>query len=113
MFSPGDVDLFKIDDVKGSTVHATLDQTPIVQGALVAIDNATGEIKAMVGGYNYDTSQFNRAVQAYRQVGSSFKVYVYAQALLDGIGPFDTILDTPVTFPSAEGCGRPQLRWQV
>lgn len=107
MFSPGDVDLFKIDDVKGSTVHATLDQTPLVQGALVAIDNATGEIKAMVGGYDYDTSQFNRAVQAYRQVGSSFKVYVYAQALLDGIGPFDTILDSPVTFPSAEGLWAP------
>ena len=107
VFSPGDVDLFKIDSVKGSTVHATLDQTPVVQGALLAIDNATGEIKAMVGGYDYDTSKFNRAVQAYRQVGSSFKVYVYAQALLDGIGPFDTILDSPVTFPSSSGLWAP------
>jgi penicillin-binding protein 1A len=107
VFMPGDVDLFKIDDIKGSTLHVTLDQTPIVQGALVAIDNATGEIKAMVGGYNYDTSKFNRAVQAYRQVGSSFKVYVYAQALLDGIGPFDTILDTPVSFPTASGLWAP------
>ena len=107
VFSRGDVDVFKIDEVKGGTVHATLDQTPVVQGALLAIDNATGEIKAMVGGYNYNTSQFNRAVQAYRQVGSSFKVYVYAQALLDGIGPFDTILDTPVTFPSPTGLWAP------
>lgn len=107
VFSPGDVDLFKINDIKGSTVQATLDQTPLVQGALVAIDNATGEIKAMVGGYNYDTSQFNRAVQAYRQVGSSFKVYVYARALLDGIGPFDTILDTPVSFPTSSGLWAP------
>jgi penicillin-binding protein 1A len=107
VFSPGDVDVFDIDEVKGTTVHATLDQTPLVQGALLAVDNATGEIKAMVGGYDYDTSQFNRAVQAYRQVGSSFKVYVYAQALLDGIGPFDTILDTPVTFPSPEGLWAP------
>ena len=107
VFSPGDVDLFKIEDVKGNTVHAALDQTPLVQGAMVVIDNATGEIKAMVGGYDYDASQFNRAVQAYRQVGSSFKVYVYAQALLDGIGPFDTIMDTPVSFPSPTGLWAP------
>ena len=107
IFSPGDVDLFHIDEVKGKTVHATLDQTPIVQGALLAIDNATGEIKAMVGGYDYGKSQFNRAVQASRQVGSSFKVYVYAQALMDGIGPFDTIMDTPVTFPSPQGLWAP------
>ncbi|HVB29306.1 MAG TPA: PBP1A family penicillin-binding protein [Terriglobia bacterium] len=107
VFSPGDVDLFKIDSVKGPTVHATLDQTPIVQGAMLVIDNATGEIKAMVGGYDYDTSKFNRTVQAYRQVGSSFKVYVYAQALLDGIGPFDTILDAPVSFPTSSGLWAP------
>jgi penicillin-binding protein 1A len=107
VFKPGDLDLFKIDKVEGTTAHVTLDQTPIVQGALLAIDNATGEIKAMVGGYDYRTSQFNRAVQAYRQVGSSFKVYVYAQALLDGIGPFDTIMDSPVTFPSPTGLWAP------
>lgn len=107
LFSPGDVDVFKMDAINGTTVHATLDQEPNVQGAMLAIDNATGEIKAMVGGYNYNQSQFNRAVQAYRQVGSSFKVYVYAQALLDGIGPFDTILDAPVSFPGAEGLWAP------
>ncbi len=107
VFSPGDVDLFLIHGIKGSAIHVTLDQTPEVEGALVAIDNATGEIKAMVGGYSYDKSKFNRAVQAYRQVGSSFKVYVYAQALLDGMTPFDTILDTPVSFPSASGVWAP------
>jgi penicillin-binding protein 1A len=107
VFSPGDVDVFKIEEINGTTVHVTLDQTPTVQGSMVAIDNSTGEIKAMVGGYDYDTSQFNRAVQAYRQVGSSFKVYVYAQALLDGIGPFDTIMDSPVTFPSPAGLWAP------
>jgi penicillin-binding protein 1A len=107
VFSPGDVDVFKIDEIKGKEAHVTLDQTPIVQGAFLVIDNATGEVKAMVGGYNYNTSQFNRAVQAYRQVGSSFKVYVYAQALLDGIGPFDTIMDSPVTFPSPQGLWAP------
>ncbi|HVB29355.1 MAG TPA: PBP1A family penicillin-binding protein [Terriglobia bacterium] len=107
VFSPGDVDLFLINGLKGSTAQVTLDQTPTVQGALLAIDNATGEIKAMVGGYDYDTSKFNRAVQAYRQVGSSFKVYVYAQALMDGMSPFDTILDTPVSFPSSSGVWAP------
>ncbi|HEX5413708.1 MAG TPA: PBP1A family penicillin-binding protein [Terriglobia bacterium] len=107
VFSTGDLDLFKIKGFEGKTVEATLDQTPDVQGALLAIDNATGEVKAMIGGYNYEASQFNRAVQASRQVGSSFKVYVYAQALLDGIGPFDTIMDTPITFPSASGLWAP------
>lgn len=107
VFEQGDLDVFKIEKVDGTTAHVTLDQTPIVQGALLAIDNATGEVKAMVGGYDYRKSQFNRAVQAYRQVGSSFKVYVYAQALLDGIGPFDTIMDSPVTFPSPAGLWAP------
>jgi len=107
VFSPGDLDVFKIEEIKGKTVHATLDQTPTVQGALLAVNNATGEIQAMVGGYDYSKSQFNRAVQAYRQVGSSFKVYVYAQALLNGIGPFDTIMDSPVTFPSPAGLWAP------
>ena len=55
-----------------------------MQGAVLAIDNSTGEIKAMVGGYDWTESKYNRAVQAERQVGSSFKVYVYAQAMMDG-----------------------------
>jgi penicillin-binding protein 1A len=64
---------------------------------MVAIDNATGEIKAMVGGYSFEDSKFNRATQAMRQVGSSFKVYVYADAIEKGATPFDTIVDTPFT----------------
>ncbi len=107
VFSPGDVDLFLIKEVKGNTAHVALDQTPDVQGALVAIDNATGGIKAMIGGYDFDTSKFNRAVQAERQSGSSFKVYVYAQALLAGISPFETISDTPISFPTATGIWAP------
>ncbi len=107
IFHRGDVDLFRIRKIAGSTVAATLDQTPAVQGALVAIDNATGEIKAMVGGYDFATSKFNRAIQAERQVGSSFKVYVYAQALLDGMSPFDTILDAPVSFQTVSGLWSP------
>ncbi|MGD0698204.1 MAG: PBP1A family penicillin-binding protein [Terriglobia bacterium] len=103
VFLPGDVDLFFVKEIKAKTVHVTLDQKPDVQGALVAIDNASGAIKAMVGGYDFDESKFNRAVQAERQVGSSFKVYVYAQALMDGMSPFNTIVDSPISFPSAQG----------
>jgi penicillin-binding protein 1A len=107
IFSAGDVDLFLIKSVKGNTVEATLDQLPNVQGALVAIDNSTGAIKAMVGGYDFDSSKFNRARQAERQSGSSFKVYVYAEALLEGANPFDTISDTPISFPTASGVWSP------
>ncbi len=100
IFSVGDVDLFHVGEVKGRFVHATLDQTPAAEGAILVLDNQTGEIKAMVGGYDYDKSQFNRAVQAERQVGSSFKVYVYSRALLDGFSPFGTIMDEPVSYGS-------------
>ncbi|HLI29574.1 MAG TPA: PBP1A family penicillin-binding protein [Terriglobia bacterium] len=100
IFSVGDVDLFHVIEVRGRFVHATLDQTPAAEGAILVLDNQTGEIKAMVGGYDYDKSQFNRAVQAERQVGSSFKVYVYSRALLDGFSPFDTIMDEPVSYGS-------------
>ena len=62
---------------------------------MIAIENGTGEIKAMVGGYSFEDSKFNRATQAYRQVGSSFKVYVYADAVEKGASPFDTIVDAP------------------
>ncbi|MGH9402489.1 MAG: penicillin-binding protein 1A [Terriglobia bacterium] len=98
VFHTGDVDLFHITSVGEHTVHATLDQVPAVEGAILALDNKTGEIRAMVGGYDYSRSEFNRAVQAERQVGSSFKVYVYSQALLDGLSPFDSILDEPVSY---------------
>ncbi len=107
IFAPGDVDLFLIKEAKGSTAHTLLDQRPDVQGAIVAIENATGAIKAMVGGYDFEESKFNRAQQAERQVGSSFKVYVYAAALLNGANPFDTISDTPVSFPTSTGIWSP------
>lgn len=103
LFSPGDVDLFFIKDVKGQTAHVTLDQHPDVQGALVAIENSTGAVKALAGGYDFEESKYNRARQAERQVGSSFKVYVYAQALLDGMSPFDRILDSPVSYMTSSG----------
>jgi penicillin-binding protein 1A len=107
VFAPGDVDLFLIQAVKGRAVQAALDQYPDVQGAMVVLDNQTGAVRAMVGGYDFNTSKYNRAVQAQRQVGSSFKVYVYTQAFLDGMRPFDTVVDSPISFPSSSGVWAP------
>lgn len=103
VFETGDVDLFLVRELKGEAVRVALDQRPQAQGALVAIENSSGAVKAMVGGYDFEESKFNRARQASRQAGSSFKVYVFAQALLEGARPFDTIVDEPLSFPSASG----------
>ena len=83
--------------------RVSLEQDSGTEGALVAIDNATGEIKAMVGGRDFNLSKFNRATQALRQVGSSFKPYVYTAAIDEGASPDDTIVDAPVTFQTASG----------
>ena len=93
----GDLAQFSIQELRDNTVRIQLEQQSGPQGALLAIDNSTGEIKAMVGGYSFEDSKFNRATQALRQVGSSFKVYVYADALERGSTPFDTIVDLPFT----------------
>jgi penicillin-binding protein 1A len=93
----GDLAQFSIQELRDTTVRVQLEQQPGPQAALLAIENSTGEIKAMVGGYSFEDSKFNRATQAFRQVGSSFKVYVYADALEKGASPFDTIVDTPFT----------------
>ena len=81
----------------------SLEEDSGAQGALVAIDNATGEIKAIVGGRDFNLFKFNRATQALRQVGSSFKPYVYTAAIDRGATPEDTILDAAVTFPTPSG----------
>ena len=100
LLKPGDLVEVAIKEINGSVAHVQLEQNVGPQAAMVAIDNPTGEIKAMVGGYSFDESKFNRATQAQRQVGSSFKVYVYSAALEQGFTPFDTILDAPFTTMS-------------
>lgn len=97
LFQVGDVGVFHIREISGATVKVDVEQHPTAQAAMIAIDNISGEVKAMDGGYSFDESKFNRATQAYRQVGSSFKVYVYAGAMERGMTPFDTIVDTPFT----------------
>jgi penicillin-binding protein 1A len=83
--------------------RVSLEQDSGTEGALVAIDNATGEIKAMVGGRDFNLSKFNRATQALRQVGSSFKPYVYTAAIDQGASPDDTVVDAPTTFQTVSG----------
>ncbi|MBZ5640434.1 MAG: PBP1A family penicillin-binding protein [Acidobacteriia bacterium] len=75
-----------------------LEQEPRVEAALVAIDPATGAVRALLGGFDYRRSEFDRAIQARRQCGSAFKPFVYAAALTQGMTPAETILDEPTVF---------------
>jgi penicillin-binding protein 1A len=100
LFVPGDlvdVKIAKLDPVAG-TATVTLEQTPLAEGAMLAIDNHTGQIKAMVGGWSFSRSKFNRAVQAYRQLGSTFKPIVYTAAIDRGYTPSSIIVDAPVSY---------------
>ena len=87
----------------GGTAPARLEQTPLVEGAVLAIENRSGHILAMVGGYSFDRSKFNRAVQALRQLGSTFKPIVYAAAVDRGFTPASVLVDEPVSFPGGSG----------
>jgi penicillin-binding protein 1A len=79
-----------------------LRQIPIVNGALVAIEPRSGRTLAMVGGYSFSLSEFNRATQAMRQPGSSFKPFVYATALQNGYTPDSRVVDGPISLPGAK-----------
>ena len=99
LVKPGNVIYVHLSDaMEGNSRRATLEQDSGVQGALMAMDNTSGDVLAMVGGRDFALSQFNRATQAERQVGSSFKPYVYAAAMEDGAKPTDIIVDAPVNF---------------
>ena len=99
LVKPGDVIYVHLADaMEGKARRATLEQDSGAQGALLAIDNTSGDVLAMVGGRDYALSQFNRATQAERQTGSSFKPYVYTAAIEDGAKPDDIIVDGPVSF---------------
>jgi penicillin-binding protein 1A len=104
LVKPGDICYVKILSIGANgAARVSLEQDSGGQGALIAIDNTTGGIKAMVGGRDFNTSKFDRATQALRQVGSSFKPYVYTTVIEDGGSPDDTILDEPVTFETPSG----------
>lgn len=102
----GDLAWFRISqlDEKEKTMTVELEQHPEVQGAFLAVDNKSGAILAMVGGYDWERNKFNCATQAKRQTGSIFKPFVYVTALLQGMSLDDTLLDEPFTIvlPSNE-----------
>ena len=98
--------IFKIGDLiylKKIGNNWTLKQYPRVNGGLIALDPFTGEVKALVGGYSYISSEFNRVTQAKRQPGSAFKPFVYAAALENGLAPNSIVLDAP--FIAEQGIG--------
>ncbi|NGP17689.1 penicillin-binding protein 1A [Devosia aurantiaca] len=96
-------DVVYVSPVDGKDGIYTLEQVPEVEGALVAMDPRTGRVLAMVGGFSFAESEFNRATQALRQPGSSFKPFVYAAALDNGYTPASVVLDAPVEVRMADG----------
>src|SRR5277367_3328703 len=100
----GDVVYVRIENVlPDGTLKASLQEDSGAQASMMAVDNASGEVLAMVGGRDFALSQFNRATQAQRQVGSSFKPYVYTTAIENGAKPTDIIVDGPVSFSTPNG----------
>ncbi len=98
---PGDV--IYVEPMDGKPGQVRLRQIPDISGALVAMDPFTGRVFAMVGGFSYDQSEFNRATQALRQPGSSFKPFVYATALDNGYTPSSILLDDPIAIDQGNG----------
>ena len=93
---------YKEPKEEGEEPVLTLHQEPELEGAAIVLESATGAIRALVGGWDYGRSKFNRAIQAKRQVGSAFKPFVWAAALEMGYTPADTIFDSPTVYEGAE-----------
>jgi len=98
-------DVVYVDPLEGKPGQFRLRQVPEISGAIVAMDPYTGRVHAMVGGFSFDQSEFNRATQALRQPGSSFKPFVYATALDNGYTPSSVVLDGPVSIDMGPGVG--------
>src|SRR5215216_2566407 len=103
VLSPGDVIYVEATDKDGGKYR--LRQIPEISGAIVAMDPWTGRVLAMVGGFSFDQSQFNRATQAYRQPGSSFKPLVYSAAMDNGYTPSTVVVDAPIEIDQGQGVG--------
>ncbi len=102
LFPSGSLIDVKVLDLEAEVIELSLEQAPLAQGALVAIDPFSGQIKAMVGGYDFGESQFNRAIQAKRLPGSAIKPLIYAAALDRGYTPASIILDTPLIYENRQ-----------
>ena len=109
MWAVGDVVFVKpLYDSDKNIIKWTLRQIPKIQGAFVAMDTETGRVLAMQGGFSYQHSVFNRATQAKRQPGSSFKPFVYAAALDVGYSPASLIIDAPIEIDTPQGLWSPK-----
>ena len=95
-FESGDLIWFSKDDIESNSISLSIH--PKVQSALVSLNPSSGEILALVGGYNFQNSQFNRAMQAKPQLGSNFKPFLYAVAFENGFSPASIIVDSPLVF---------------
>ncbi|TKB73228.1 MAG: PBP1A family penicillin-binding protein [Nitrospira sp.] len=95
---PGDVIEVIVRKLEHGIANVQLEQTPLVEGGLIALEPGKGAIRAMVGGYDFARSEYNRAIQAHRQPGSAFKPLIYATALSQGMSPASVILDAPVVY---------------
>ncbi|MGH9240149.1 MAG: penicillin-binding transpeptidase domain-containing protein, partial [Vicinamibacterales bacterium] len=101
LFKVGDLIDVEVRSLQGTRpTELMLEQPPAIEGALLAIDNRTGQIRAMVGGFSYTRSKFNRSTQARRQVGSLFKPIVYTAAIDRGFTPVSVFIDEPVSYPA-------------
>jgi penicillin-binding protein 1A len=100
LLAVGDIGQFEIVEVNPDTLtmKVKLDQEPLAEGALLALESRTGQIKAMVGGFDFERSKFNRATQARRQPGSSFKAFAAGAAIEEGYTATSLILDEPVRY---------------
>jgi penicillin-binding protein 1A len=98
VLKPGDVIEVMVKRLDRDIVHVQLEQTPLVEGGLIALEPGNGAIRTMVGGYDFGRSEYNRAVQAHRQPGSAFKPIIYATAVSQGMSPASVILDAPVVY---------------
>jgi penicillin-binding protein 1A len=95
---PGDVIEVIVKKLEHGIANVQLEQIPLVEGGLIALEPGKGAIRAMVGGYDFARSEYNRAIQAHRQPGSAFKPLIYATALSQGMSPASVILDAPVVY---------------
>ena len=105
LFKAGDLIDVELTKIEGDAATITLEQAPLLEGALVAIDNHTGQVLAMVGGYSFGRSKFNRATQAFRQMGSTVKPILYTAAIDRGLTPTTILVDEPTRFDA--GAGQP------
>ena len=108
LFNVGDVIEVRVKKMVGNVAQMTLEQTPLVEGALLSLDPRTGAVRVMIGGYDFQRSEYNRATSARRQPGSAFKPMIYAAAINQGLSPGTPIVDSGVVFNEND----PELVWR-